>query len=511
MIGMRPRPLARGRANERTISSPTGGWNAVDSLEEMPENEAPILTNWVPYPTSCNVRNGYTRYATGLPSQVETVMAYVGPTASKLFAASSSNIYDVTSGGAVGAPVQSGLSNDRWQYVNYSNTGGQYLYIVNGADAARYFDGSTWTVASIASVTSSNLININLHQNRIWFVEKNSLRAWYLATSALQGVAKKFDLTGVVQKGGYLVAMATWTIDAGYGIDDYAVFITSKGEMLMYKGSDPTDPTTWGLIGDFQIGSPIGRRCFMKFAGDLLIVCQDGLYPMSGALQSSRTNPKVALSYKIQYAMSAAISSYGANFGWQVLQFPKENLLWVNVPVSEGASQQQYVMTTLPNKAWCNFSGWEANCWELFNDDPYFGGNGYVGRAWNSLGDNSTNIQADALQAFNYFGTEALKRFTMMRPFLNTNGSPSILGAMNIDFSLADNTALLSFVPTSYATWDSGIWDTSVWGGDLNLSNQWQGCTGVGNTGGVRLKSATQGIQVQWAATTVVWESGGIL
>jgi hypothetical protein len=476
----------------------------------MPPNDAPILTNWVPTPTTCTVRNGYTQYATGLVSQVETVASFVGTTSSKLIAAAGTNIYDVTSGGTVGAPVQTGLSNARWQFVNYANTGGSYLYLVNGADAPRYWDGTTWTNAAITGVTPANLIHINLHKNRVWFVEKNSLNAWYLATSAIAGAATKFDLTGVVQQGGYLVAMGTWTIDAGYGVDDYAVFITSKGEVLVYKGSDPADATTWGLIGDFQIGAPIGRRCFLKYQGDLLIICQDGLYPMSGALQSSRTNPKVALSYKIQYAMSQAVSTYGGNFGWEVFQFPKQNLLWVNVPVAEGSTQQQYVMTTI-NKSWCNFKGWSANCWELFNDDPYFGGNGFVGRAWNGLADNGTDIQTDALQAFNYFGSEALKRFTMMRPFLLTNGSPAVLGSLNIDFSLADTTAALTFSPIAYATWDNGIWDSSVWGGDLNLSSQWQGAQGVGNTAAIRIKSATQGIQLQWTATTVVWETGGIL
>ena len=511
MIRKAMRPLQKARANELTLSAPTGGWNALNSLESMPPNDAPILTNWVPTPTTCKVRNGYSQYATGLGSQVESVMTFAGTTASKLLAAAGTNIYDVTSGGAVGAPEQSGLSNARWQYVNYANTSGSYIYMVNGADAPRYWNSIAWTNAAITGVTVTDLIHINIHKNRVWFVEKNSLNAWYLATTAIAGAATKFDLTGVVQQGGYLVAMATWTIDAGYGVDDYAVFLTSKGEILVYKGSDPADATTWGLIGDFQVGAPIGRRCFLKYQGDLLIICQDGLYPMSGALQSSRTNPQVALSYKIQYAMSLAVSSYGANFGWEVFQFPKENLLWVNVPISEGNSQQQFVMVTLPNKSWCNFTGWNANCWAIFNDDPYFGGNGFVGKAWNTLADNDTNINTDGLQAFNYFGTEALKRFTMMRPFLLTNGSPAVLGSLNIDFSLADNTSILSFTPTSYATWDSGIWDTSVWGGDLNLSSLWQGAQGIGNTAAIRLKSATQGINLEWTATTVVWESGGIL
>lgn len=498
-------------AKVTVLPAPVGGWNALNSLEDMPPEDAPILTNWVPTPTTCINRDGYTQFATGFSGQVETVMAFNGIAATKLLAACGGNIYDITAGGAIGGALQSGLNNDRWQYSNYTNSGGSYLIMVNGQDSALRYNGAAISAASITAsgTNSAAFINVNIHQNRVWFVQKNSLNAWYLGTAAIQGAASLFPLTGVVQKGGVLVAMATWTIDAGYGLDDYAVFITSKGEILIYSGSDPTSSTTWGLIGDFQIGYPIGTRCYMKYAGDLLVITSDGLVPMSGAVQSSRTNPKIALSYKIQAAMSAATTIYGGNFGWQIFQYPEQNFIWVNVPVATG-SQQQYVMNTI-NKAWCNFTGWDANCWELFNNQPYFGANGYVGQAWNSLADNGTNIQCDGLQSFNSFESPLLKQFTMMQPYINTNGSPNILAALNIDFSLADNTAALSFTPINYAVWDTGIWDTSVWGSDLNLTNAWQGVNGIGTSAGVRLKSATQGIQVQWTACKIVYRVGGIL
>lgn len=511
MIAARPRQSIIPDAELKTLPAPVGGWNAIDSLESMPPEDAPILTNWVPTPTTCINRFGFTQFATGFAGQVESVMAYAGLTGSKLIAAESGNLYDISAGGAVGVPLSTGNSNNRWQYTNISNSGNSYLYMVNGADKAKYFNGTVISTPTISGVDSATFIQINLHKNRLWFVQKNTLNAYYLATSAIAGPATQFPLQGVVQKGGYLVAMATWTIDAGYGIDDYATFITSKGEILVYSGSDPTDATTWGLIGDFQIGSPIGTRCYMKYQGDVAIITYDGLFLMSSALQSSRTNPQVALSYKIQTAMSMATSIYGPNFGWQVFNFPKQNLLWVNVPVNEGGNQQQYTMVTLPNKSWCNFTGWNANCWELFNDNPYFGGNGFVGQAWNGLADNGANIVTYGLQAFNYFDTPLLKQFTMIRPFLNTNGSPNILASLNIDFSLANTTSPLSFSPITYATWDSGVWDTSVWGADLVLTNAWQGANGIGNAAAVCMQSASQGIEVQWAACTVVWRKGGIL
>src|SRR2546429_6115858 len=110
----------------------------------------------------------------------------------------------------------------------------------------------------------------------------------------------------------------TWTLDAGYGIDDHLVFITSNGEVVVWRLTDPTTPTGIAMIGLFQIGSPVGQRCYVKYGGDLLIITQDGVVPLSAALQSSRLNPRVSITDKIQDAMSTAGPHSRADFCLQV-------------------------------------------------------------------------------------------------------------------------------------------------------------------------------------------------
>jgi hypothetical protein len=75
----------------------------------------------------------------------------------------------------------------------------------------------------------------------------------------------------------------------------------------------------------------------------------------------------------------------------------------LNVPYDEG-EQQQFVMNNI-TKSWCNFTGWYANCWELHIDDPYFGGDGYVGLAWNGNTDDTADIAGFGLQSFQSYGT----------------------------------------------------------------------------------------------------------
>ena len=518
-MGIRPNMQRRGpmiqqaRANVESLPAPVGGWNARDSLANMPPTDAVTLENFFPSTSNVILRGGYINWATGMNGQVQTIMTY---TNSKMFAVDSIGLsfYDVTAQGAVGAPVVTGMSNAIWEFANITTSGGSYMMCVNGLDSLQRYDGTTWLsiigsgTGAITGVTTSTLINVALHKHRLWFIQKNTLSAWYLGVDAVAGAATKFDLGGIARLGGHLVDVDTWTIDAGYGVDDNLVFITSTGEVIVYAGTDPSSASTWALIGVWKLGAPVGQRCLFKWSGDLLILTLDGLLPLASALQSSRLDPRVALSDKIQNAISIASTNYGDTFGWQIMYFPRENAIWVNVPVAVG-SQQQYAMNTI-TRNWCNFTGWPANCWALFQDDPYFGANGVVARAWDTgYADNATNINTSVLQAFNYFDARGVKKyFTRARPSLFTNGSPAISIGLNVDFNLVDNLAPIAYSPTSFGIWGVSVWSGANWGMNSTISNNWAGITGIGYCGAIQLKSASQGLSIEWASTDVVYQSG---
>lgn len=497
------------------IPAPVLGWNKRDSLAAMDPRFAVTIQDWWPLPSSLMLRKGYSKFATGLVGQVESLLAYAGATSNKFFAAAANgNVFDITVGGAVGAAVLTLLTNGRWQYVNNTTPGGNYLQMVNGADKMRVFDGNAWhkdgdgAPYDVTGFDTSTAKFIWLFKTRIFFIPSNSLKAFYLAQNAIGGAASALDMSSIAPRGGTLVAMGTWTIDAGYGVDDLAVFVTSKGDIMVWRLTDPTTPSGIALVGVWQLGSPVGTRCLYKWAGDMLYISQDGVVPLSGALQSSRLNPRVALTDVIQSAMSDAVSVYGINFGWQLIYFPKANQLYLNVPVTTGAQQQQYVMNTI-TKAWCNFTGYAANCFEIFNDNLYFGANGYVGQAWNTFSDNAAQIQGTVLQAFQGFGDEsAPKLFSGMRPILQTNGAPQIIGSVNLDFDTSIANAQLSFTPLNYAAWDSAVWDTDIWGGNLQVQKNWQGAAGTGYWGAPQIVVRSSGIETHWVSTDVRFQAG---
>ncbi len=164
-------------------------------------------------------------------------------------------------------------------------------------------------------------------------------------------------------------------------------------------------------------------------------------------------------------------------------------------------------------KAWCKFTGWQAFHFALLDDEPYWGGAGFVAKAWTTgttgYVDDTSNIQGRVLQAFNYFETRGVKKiFTRARPSIFTNGSPAIKVGISVDFAIADSTAPLSFTPSTVGIWDTGVWDTAIWGSDLEITNNWQGVTGVGYCGAIQLTSTSNKFSIQWASTDVVFQLG---
>ena len=255
----------KSRVVAASLPAPVGGWNARDSIAAMKEDEAVELINFFPTATDVTLRYGAEySIASGGYGGGPTLMAYQGLRDSYLIAILRNGYavnpltgqsYYVTPGGTavrVNEPI--------CEYTNFPTPAGNFLYFVNGADQPGIFDGNLWTNPTITGVNANDFVNINAHKNRLWFVEKNTLSAWYLPVQSLSGAAAELDLSSFASEGGYLVAMATWTIDAGYGVDDLAVFITSQGQVIIYRGTDPASASTWAMVGAYKLGSPIGQR-----------------------------------------------------------------------------------------------------------------------------------------------------------------------------------------------------------------------------------------------------------
>lgn len=504
-------------ASSTSIPSPVGGLNNRDSIAEMAPTDAVIMENWWPYPSYCGVRKGYTNQVTGFSADVETLVEYLPVSGtSTLFAASGTAFYNVTSVGTVGAAVQTGLTNARWQHAAITTPGGSFLYLVNGVDKPRLWDGATWVAVDAAStpaitgVTSTTLVHVELFKNRLFFVQKDTMYLWYLPVNSVGGAAASLDFGSIFRLGGSITACYTWTVDAGNGSDDHFVVISSMGEVAVYRGTDPSASATWSLVGVFILGKPLGRRCAVKYGGDLAVITTDGVYPLGKGLLSSSVDRRVALTDKIQNSVSLAANSFSANYGWQLCMYPDANMLILNVPPNTGTNYQ-FAMNTITG-AWSQFTGWDANVWLSASSGLYFGDGTAVKKAWYGNLDQSTAIQADILPAFSYFGSKAQnKYFTMVRPYILTTGSPSILYDINVNYlDVAPTGTLASITPTGMV-WNSMVWGTMVWGGGYTSLTQWQTVGAIGNSASIRMQVQNNGADVIFNNTDFVFNKGGLL
>lgn len=358
MASTNPR-AQRTTAIKVTRPAPFKGLNTVDALAEMDPTYALQLTNFVATPQGCAPRKGYRNWATGFSTTVTTLLPYNAKISSgnKLFALAGANIYDITSGGAIGAPVVSGLtiSSPYWQSARqtYTTSPNNYMIIVNGTDAPRLYDGTTWTTCTQtaspaapgqfsnvdnngAAVSIATFVDTLLHQQRLWFVANNSSKAYYLPIAQAGGQLAVFDFGSLFPRGGNLFKLDTWTMDIGsaQGTQSMLVAISNKGDVVVFSGNDPSSASTWALVGTYQLGSPVGRRCTTQYQGDLMILSQDGLYPLSKYLQSARLDSTAALTYTIGPTISDLTTAYAGIQGFELCVYPSANVMLLNIPQS---------------------------------------------------------------------------------------------------------------------------------------------------------------------------------
>jgi hypothetical protein len=504
-------------ARSSSVPAPVGGLNDRDSLADMPEKDAVLMVNWWPYPSYVGVRRGSNNHVTGFPAAVETLAEYLPATGTaKLFAVSGGSIYDATTSGAVGSAVVTGLSNSRFQTQSITTPGGSFLYFVNGVDSPRLWDGSAWTTITgvstpaITGVTTSTLVHVTLFKNRLFFVQNNSMNLWYLPVNSIGGAANVLDLGSIFRKGGSIQAVYTWTLDAGDGADDHLVVISTNGEVAVYQGTDPSSAATWGIIGVFVLGRPLGRRCGTKFAGDLAINTTEGVQSLSRGLLSASIDKRATLTDKIQNSVSLSAELYETNFGWQVELFPDANMLILNIPQGAG-SNFQFVQNTITG-AWSKFEGWNANCWLNASSGLFYGGSNSVVQAWVSATDLGAGINADLVPAFSNFGRPARnKYFTLVRANLLTNGFPSASYGLCINYAIQETESALDFNPYPGMIWGSMVWGSMIWGGALVSVSNWETVGDVAESASLRLQVLNNGADVRLTSIDYLNQLGGIL
>jgi len=547
-VVMRPRAT---KAPPYFTPAPYKGLNTVaGTLANIGPEYALSLQNFICSGTGVDPRTGSREWATDLPGEVTSFLPYQsgGTAASKLFAVSGDSIYDVTSGGAVGAAVVTGLSasNAYWQSVSqtYGGATNNILIAVNGFNAPRIYNGSSWiTCTQVGSPSSvgqfttvdnngsavsiSSFVDVCLHNQRVWFVANNTTKAYYLDIAAASGQLHAFDFGPFFPNGSSLFKLAAWTIDTGggSGVQQLLVAISSAGDVVVYGGSNVAVSTSWNLVGTFKIGAPVGRRGTSNIGGDVLTLGQQGLLAISKLMQSVRVDATQAITYNISNIISDFVSTLSGFDGFEVIEYPSKDVIIVNIPQVNSASNFQFVYSTI-NGAWSQFTNWPARCFGLFNNSLYFGGNGKVYLAFIGFKDNADiygvggdAIIATGMQAYDqmanagfagFVGTQ--KHVKLVKPFLTTGDTaPTIRVGVNTDYNLIPIVGSATLNPATGGVWDSATWDDpgSTWVGSLTTYNQWVTPLCYPGTAFAFAISLSASAETSWQGTQWIVEPAG--
>jgi hypothetical protein len=488
-----------------SIPSPIKGWNTRDGLDGMDPLDAVQLDNWFPDAGGVNVRNGCMKFASGLSNvPVATLAEYDAGSIRKFLAASGGSIFDIT-GSSVTSVLAAGLSSDHWQTCGFLSR----LFFVNGVDKARIYDGTTLGIAAFTGVDTATLYGVWSYQQRLFFWQRNSTGFYYALLNSISGALAFYDLAAFCPRGGNLVAMTTSSYDGGNGVLDYAVFIMSSGDALLFSGNDPALVSNWALVGEYRISPPVSPRAVTDYGGDSFITTYDDhvtLQQMFTALRLGEMAPRS----KVSKAVQRAVQANKDGFGWQALYYPRGRSLIFNIPNPDGTFDQHICNTGLPTQPWCRYKNWNAYCLGLFNNLLYFGAaNGEVFLADSGSLDNGSPVESISQQAWTKTGNAQRKRVAAARPVVQSIGGISYTFDIGFDYRALD--IILPAVTAGMGSpWNISPWDTSPWSEESNVDPAWRIGGGTGTAVGFGLSvAATQ--PVSWLRTDLRLEGGDAL
>ncbi|WP_431321675.1 hypothetical protein [Rhizobium sp. YTU87027] len=505
-----------------TFQPPVRGWIANESLANAKPGGARVLENWFPTKTSARLRGGSRKYATISNGPVLRQWTYKSGNVEQFFASDAANIFNITTvadANVIPAAAVSGLTSGYFSTAQFGTAGGDYLSAVNGTDTPRLYDGSSWTTHAFTGLSApSELSFVWSFANRLFYIRKNTMSVYYLPVDSINGALSEFSLAGIFQEGGSLLCGGKWSMDSGDGLDDKWVVVSTAGEVAVYQGTNPGDASNWQKVGIYKITPPMGANATMQAGGDLLIGTEDGIVPISEAVNKDEAALSLsAVTRNIEPEWKKEVVARRA-LPWEIVKWPTNNMMLVSLPVPDAGISSAMFVANLETGAWCKFTGWETR------SIGHYAGFGYFGTNTGTIHQMEVGGSDD--------GTPYVCTYVGLPDHLRTPGAFKIIHSAravflsNVPF-IAKISASVNYqvtLPTppssvaNYTTdeWDSGLWDVAKWdsAGVGQISTKW---VSVGKSGFIVSPQIqiTCGVtpfpRTELMAFDVLWERGTVM
>lgn len=512
---------------------PPVGINQVDPLSQMDPRDAIFMYNMISYRYGTKVRQGYKQWATTVgPGGVKTVIPYIGSIVAndRFFSIGTDGIYDTSvsvatpavklafAGGATptsGQGIWHAMTTTAGFFTTYCDEQyGYYLYTESTDTWAKV------TGAQVTGVDPATFVFVMAHKERLWFIQKSTSYAWYLPTGAITGAATQFNFGNKFKHGGTLQALYQWTIQGSTGPESYLVAISSSGEVLIYGGTDPSDATTWGIVGSWYIGTvPVGRRIGGSIGGDLYLLSIAGLQPLNKVVQGNQTQiENIEVSRKVSPAVRAAMLISFNQIGWEVKLHPSQDALFVISPKQTGFLNTQFVQS-LNNQGWSFFQSMPIFTGDVWHGNFYFGG--LDGNVYVIQGDTDNQprtgtapgspIVSSVLGSFQDYDEPGQYHTGMfVRPVFLASAQPTYQIELRYDYNISEIFNPGSASPITGVLWDTAVWDVDIWSGQFLEIEAVRGAGGMGRAMAVGLSMSTS-VETTLIRYDIIYDSGGLL
>lgn len=522
-----------------TQAAPTNGLVSQKPLANMSPADALQLRNFWVKPYGLELRPGYRIHQNKLNDPVNTLMSYEAlvPGDNKLFAVTFEGITDVTD--RQDNPIQPprdvtfsaqvpGIT-DQWSWVQFSTGGDNFLCCVNEFNGYYTYSTSTGWVQHIAGVGVGEIDGtdptkwdyIMSWKRRLWFIDRNSTKSWYLPVDQIAGEVKEFDFGAYIRQGGTLQQLVSWTRDGGDGLDDFLIVIGSQGDVISYQGSDPENADTFSMVGIWDVGRvPTGRRIAMKSGGDVQVLCETGVIPLSelftGALKIGSSE---SMGYNIQTILARKLSENLDEPQWEILYYPREEQLMIKEPVTINERSARIWTASVHNNAWSQLTNLPVQTMVVFESTMYAGDQD--GNVYELFIGNSDNVGFDGLPnedligrmqtGFSNYDVPELKRCQLVQPVFQGSSAPGVQIKMYTEWDF-DNLqgSPAFFAPNEGAMWDVDFWDQAFWSGSGNTYEAWAGtgCLGRFLSLYMTVRGPARLVFTHW---TLSFEIGGLM
>lgn len=431
------------------------GLNISDPLDNMQPNYAIQMDNLIPDNDGDRIRKGFVKVCDDGYNVLTTVNR---EGSRKILAATNDTIdvYDVNDFSTV-EQTKSGFGSEDWVGVPFTDgSGAQHTIIANGVDTPQDYTTSLNDVGFTipAGVKLDRPLSF---KNRLYFIG-GDFDLYYGGVQSIAGSLTQFSIGSYFRQGGRILTIANWTQDAGDGVNDLLVVVSTEGEVLIYSGTSP-EATDWAMVGVFRIPRPIGKRCLTMLGADLICITEKGYLPLSSVLSDLRANRTT-----INRSIDGIVGERDRTKRWDIFFYSKAGLLIVNAPSTvSGYAYEQHVLNFNTN-AWCRFIGMDADSWCVCGDRLFFCNSKGIYEANKGYSDNGANIVFQIQKAYNQFGTPFKKQLMRIVPRYWCAGTPQLFKRINVDFNEGKKSSVqLQKQSENSSYWDEAIWDENFW------------------------------------------------